>query len=175
MIGGINRSMKSTIRFKEPYATKYQCKNLNFIQVNESSQVEVDGSNNVLGLAVRDNSRLELETSNDDEAFKLTIDKLSLESEYGLYTPKGVSGYLLFGYPHNYHGITFSIDATSTPKSLVVLKSANHSVAVSFDGSVVGMLAGVYGPLIQLMLADNSGGATDCKIILNDIVYESLS
>ena len=67
MIGGINRSMKSTIRFKEPSATKYQCKNLNFIQVNESSQVEVDGSNNVLGLAVRDNARLELETSNDDE------------------------------------------------------------------------------------------------------------
>lgn len=166
--------MKSTIRFNEA-ADTYQCRNLNFVNVNESSEVEVDSSNNVLGLAVRDNARLDLEVSNNDEAFELLIDDLAFYSEYSQYTPKKVSGYLTFGYAHNAHGLPFVIDPDSTPRQLVITKNAAHTVTVVFDGNIVGMQTGVYGPIRQLMLVDNIDGMSDCKFILNNIVYETLT
>ena len=165
--------MESTISFTG--IRDYQCKQLNFVSISDKCIVEYDSSNNVTGLAVKDESLLNLDIPKKDEDFIFSIKELSFVEELIKGTHQNsqkVTGYLEFGYPHSICGLVFMIDPDSTSGELKIVK-ANNTVEVFFKDVKITEKSNIVGPLLSLHLKNNIEDPNYYKFIVNDISYNT--
>jgi len=169
MIGGINRSMKSTIRFTG--SGQYSCKQLNLVSTF-SNNTDVESVNGTNVLVVRDQATLKLDTENDDKSFTLKVKDLSIVSVTNAVPLKRISGYVSFGFTRAITGTPFTIPVTSTPGDLVISK-IGKKVSIAFNNTLVTTVSNVVGPVLELGLS-NTIEISDYLLNVGDIEYESI-